>query len=210
MNGGSDELLPVPDSPVISTPESLGATRAMSSATRRIGILEPTSGPPSPSSSRSVLAAARAWRSSKAAEMASSTDSGDNGFSRKLNAPSFVARTASLSPARPLIMMTGRSASLSRSWASVARPSSGPGILRSSSTTSGAASFATATAATPLGASRTSCPSATSSAPTMRRIFCSSSTIRTDAIKTSLRRRGVLGRPTSGLSVTRCALWRHR
>jgi hypothetical protein len=73
-----------------------------------------------------------------------------------LNAPSFVAFTASLSPALPLIMITGTSGALSRSRASVPSPSSSPGIMRSSSTTSGMLSEARANPVAPSAASRTS------------------------------------------------------
>ncbi len=127
---------------------------------------------------------------------ASNTVSGDNGFSRKLNAPSLVARTASLSPARPLIMMTGSSGSRSRNLARVANPSSAPGIIRSNNTASGTPSAAAATPEAPSGASRTSYPSPTSSAASIRRIFGSSSTISTDAISDSLHRLRVQGAPT--------------
>src|SRR5687768_11176756 len=171
--------LPVPDSPVIKTRASLAETLSISSRTAAICGLSPTMSPANPSSSRSSRATLRDCRSSSAAPIAKSTPSGVNGFSRKLTAPSFVALTASLSPARPLIIITARSGCAILNRARAAMPSSSPGIIRSSSTTSGSSSAAFATPSAPLGASRTSYPSAERSAPTMRRIFGSSSTIRT-------------------------------
>jgi hypothetical protein len=58
-------------------------------------------------------------------------------------------------------------------------PSMSPGIMRSSITTSGSLSLARNTPLAPSDASRTSYPSAASSAPTMRRMFASSSIMRT-------------------------------
>ncbi len=128
----------------------------MSARTWRMPGLSPTISPLRPRSARSVRASRRAWRSSSADDSASSTLSGLSGFSRKLNAPSFVAFTASLSPARPLIMMTGTSGSDSRTRASVAIPSNSPGIIRSSSSASGSASSARDKPPAPSCASRTS------------------------------------------------------
>ena len=148
--------LPVPDSPAISTRASLGATRAISSRTFAIAGLSPTSPPTRPRSSRNVRAARRVCRSSSAEPSARIVPSGVSGFSRKVNAPSRVAFTASLNPARPLIITTGNSGNRSRNFASVSMPSVSFGIIRSSSTTSGSASSARANAACPSGASRTS------------------------------------------------------
>src|SRR5689334_794623 len=166
------------------TLESVGATRAMSSRTRPIAGLSPIISPLSPYSRRSVFASRRTCRSSRAELSASNTPSGLSGFSRKLNAPSFVARTASDRPARPLIITTGTSGSFSRSLASVAIPSISPGIMRSSRSTSGSFSSARWRPVAPSCASRTSYPSAPRSAPTIRRIFGSSSTISTLGIAT--------------------------
>src|SRR3954469_2197474 len=171
--------LPVPDSPVISPRASDGATRAIICRTAFIAALVPTICPPKPSSALSCRATRRVCRSSRADDTASSTPSGVSGFSRKLKAPSFVAFTASARPARPLIMITGKSGATSRSRASVAMPSSSPGIIRSSSATSGSPSVTRATASTPLGVSATSYPSPASSAPTILRMFGSSSAMRT-------------------------------
>jgi hypothetical protein len=101
-----------------------------------------------------------------------------SGFSRKWNAPSFVARTASLNPARPLIITTGTSGDFSRSRVNVPMPSSSPGIMRSRRMASGSSSSASAAPLAPSAASRTVNPSAASSAPTMRRMFGSSSIMR--------------------------------
>jgi len=51
MDGGGDELLPVPDSPVINTRTSVGATRAISARSCSIALLTPTSGSACPSAS---------------------------------------------------------------------------------------------------------------------------------------------------------------
>ena len=126
------------------------------SRTRRIAGLSPIISPARPRSARSALASRFACRSSIAEPSARSTPSGVSGFSRKLNAPSFVARTASLSPARPLIMTMGNSGSRSRRRPSTPMPSRSPGIMRSTSATSGSSSSACATPLGPSAASRTS------------------------------------------------------
>ena len=90
--------LPVPDSPMMSTRESLGATRAISSRTRANAGLSPIISPLRPYSRRSDFASRRSCRSSSAELRARRTPSGLRGFSRKLNAPSFVARTANIVP----------------------------------------------------------------------------------------------------------------
>ncbi len=144
---------PVPDSPVISTRASVGATRRIVSRTRSRAALVPTSAPPSPSSACSARFSSRDRRSSSAASSVSSTASGVSGFSRKWNAPCRVARTASASDARPLIMITGTpgAASVSRGRASI--PDS-PSMYRSSSTASGSSCCISARAARADGASR--------------------------------------------------------
>src|ERR1035437_3516152 len=79
-------------------------------------------------------------------------------------------------------MITGSSGKRSRSRSSTAIPSIAPGIMRSSSTRSGSKSSARARPPAPSAASRTSNPSEVSSALTIRRMFGSSSMIRTDGI----------------------------
>src|SRR6267378_178642 len=85
--------LPVPDSPVMSTRASVGATRAIICRTVSIALLLPTICPPNPNSARNARATRRVCRSSNADDTARRTPSGVSGFSRKLNAPSFVALT---------------------------------------------------------------------------------------------------------------------
>src|SRR5687767_13509020 len=75
-------------------------------------------------------------------------------------------------------MTTGTSGTFSRSRVSVPMPSISPGIMRSRRMASGSSSMALAAPAAPSAASRTVNPSAESSAPTMRRMFGSSSMIR--------------------------------
>ncbi len=129
--------LPVPDSPVMRTRASVGPTRAISARTSAICGELPTSVAVGPSASRSACASARAFASWSAERSASSVASGASGFSRKWNAPSFVARTASCRPARPLIMITGSPGASTVRRSSVASPSGPPGIERSRSTASG-------------------------------------------------------------------------
>ena len=99
--------LPVPDSPVMSTRASVGATRAIMARRSSIAWLTPTSGSPCPSASCSRRFSARVRDSATAARSVVSTPSGVSGFSRNWKAPSLVARTASARFALPLIMITG-------------------------------------------------------------------------------------------------------
>ena len=147
--------LPVPLSPVRSTRASVGATRATSARTCSIAALAPTSAERRESSACSARFSARVRLSSIAARTVTSTDSGASGFSRNWKAPSFTARTASVSCALPLIMMTGVPRPRSRMLARVASPSGPGGISRSSRTTSGSTSSSCSSAALPFGASAT-------------------------------------------------------
>ena len=178
--------LPVPDSPVISTRASVGATRAIRARSSSIAGLTPTSGSACPSASCRRRFSASVRDSSSAARRVVSTPSGVSGFSRNWNAPSLVARTASVRFALPLIMTTGRSGALRLSCSSVCRPSGPPGIIRSSNTASGVSRSTAAIAAVPLAASAVSKPSDCSSAPTILRMLVSSSTSRM---------RGLMGSP---------------
>ena len=171
--------LPVPDSPVISTRDSVGATRAINARSSSIATLVPMSGSSWPSCSCSRLFSASVRPTASALRNATSTPSGVSGFSRNWNAPSLVARTASERLALPLIITTGMCGARLRICSSVASPSGPGGISKSSSTTSGASSMTRVSAALPSGASIVSKPSDCSNAPTMRRIFASSSTSRT-------------------------------
>jgi hypothetical protein len=114
--------LPVPDSPVISTRASVGATRSISSRTASIAALRPPSrsSPPAP---RAARGSARAPGAAPAPSAASAArPRGVSGFSMKWKAPSLVARTASESVARPLIMTTGSSGAASRIRGSTSSP----------------------------------------------------------------------------------------
>ena len=169
---------PVPDSPVMSTRAPVGATRAISARSSSIARLTPTSGSLCPSASCRRRFSARVRASSSAPRIATSSPSGVSGFSRNWNAPSFVARTASVRLALPLIITTGTSGATRFSCSSVASPSGPPGIIRSSSTASGALRSTAASAAVPFPASAVSKPSDCSSAPTILRMLASSSTSR--------------------------------
>src|SRR2546425_331178 len=149
----------------MSTRASFGATRAINARSSSIARLTPTSGSLGPSASCRRRFSARVRASSSAPRIATSSPSGVTGFSRNWNAPSFVARTASVRLALPLIITTGTSGATRFSCSSVASPSGPPGIIRSSSTASGAPRSTAASAAVPLLASAGSKPSDCSSAP---------------------------------------------
>ena len=170
--------LPVPDSPVISTRASVGATRAIRARTSSMAGLTPTSGSAWPSASCRRRFSASVRDSSSAARSVVSRPSGVSGFSRNWKAPSLVARTASVRFALPLIITTGRSGTVRLSCSSVWSPSGPPGIMRSSSTASGASRSTAAMAAVPFAASSVSKPSDCSNAPTILRMLVSSSTNR--------------------------------
>ena len=169
----------MPDSPVISTRDSVGATRAIQVRTSSIAALTPISGSAWPSCSCRRRFCCSVRPSSMALRIATSTPSGVSGFSRNWKAPSLVALTASLSVALPLIMMTGTSGARRFSSSSVASPSGPGGIMRSRRIASGRSCSVAAIAAVPFAASAVSNPSDWSSAPTMRRMLASSSTSRT-------------------------------
>ena len=76
------------------------------------------------------------------------------------------------------LMMTGADTPRARSACRVASPSGPGGIIRSRKMMSGSDSSTARTAACPLAASDTTCPSARSSAPSIRRMLASSSTKR--------------------------------
>src|SRR5205823_5258564 len=126
--------VPGPDSPVISTRTSVGATRAISRRSSSIAVLTPTSGSAWPRASCRRRFSASVRDSSSAARSVVSRPSGVSGFSRNWKAPSLVARTASVRFALPLIITTGRSGTVRLSCSSVWSPSGPPGIMRSSST----------------------------------------------------------------------------
>ena len=97
----------------MSTRASVGATRAISARHLLHRRALADQGRAAPSSACSARFSARVRLSSSAARTVTSTASGLSGFSRNWNAPSLTARTASVSWALPLIMMTGvRAASL--------------------------------------------------------------------------------------------------
>ena len=170
--------LPLPDSPRISTRASVWATWAINWRSRSIGALDPTRVGWGPSAARRARFSAWVRTSVSAERSATSSDSGASGFSRNWNAPICTARTASASCALPLIMITGMSRSPARICSNVARPSGPGGIIRSSRMMSGWTSGMASNPALPFGASDTSNPSDLSSAPTIRRMLFSSSTIR--------------------------------
>src|SRR5271165_633811 len=101
----------------------------------------------------------------------------DNGFSRKSNAPSLVARTAVSMLPCPEIMMTSGWSSFSTSFSSVARPST-PGNQISSRTTSTDLWRRVSMHSSPLSASSALYPSSSSTPCSELRIWDSSSTIR--------------------------------
>src|SRR5438876_7140071 len=142
----------------MSTRASVGATRAINARSSSIARLTPTSGSLCPSASCRRRFSARVRASSSAPRIATSSPSGVSGFSRNWNAPSLVARTASVRLALPLIMTTGTSGATRFSCSSVASPSGPPGIIRSSSTASGAPRSTAARAAVPFPASAVSKP----------------------------------------------------
>ena len=203
--------LPVPDSPVISTPESLGATRAMSSATRRIGTLGADEW-----ATESEFLAQRLGGCARLAELEGGGDGEQHRLRRQwllekieraqLGGAHRIAQ--SCPPAHhddreigvALAELGQRGQAVQRAGHhEIEQHDVGCGVLRGRD--GGDSHWA-------RRAPRS--PSATSSAPTMRRIFGSSSTIRTDAITTSRRQRGVLGSAHPGLRIARCALGRHR
>ncbi len=187
--------LPVPDSPVMSTRVSPGATWATSSRIWRRAGEEPTISSRWPRAACRARLAARVRERSRAAWRVTRTDSGVSGFSRNWKAPSRAARTASASWALPLIMMTGADTPRSRSACRVARPSGPGGIIRSRKMASGSASSTVRMAALPLAASDTTCPSARSSAPSIRRMLASSSMRRMEGISKDRRGRGAAASP---------------
>ena len=170
--------LPVPESPRISTRASVSATCSIAWRTRSIAREVPTRVGCGPSWARSARFSAWVRTRVSAERTATSSDSGASGFSRNWNAPLCTARTASESWALPLIMITGMSASVVRIFSRVARPSGPGGIIRSRRIRSGFASGRARRPALPLGASATSNPSDLRRAPTIRRMFASSSMIR--------------------------------
>ena len=85
---------PVPFSPTRRMPASVGATRAIVSARRRIGGEVPSSRPPSPDSSASRRFSSSRRVRRRAFDTASRMRSTAGGFSMKSRAPSLTARTA--------------------------------------------------------------------------------------------------------------------
>ena len=115
--------LPVPRSPVTSTFALLFAARAICSSSRLIAPLSPTKSPVVPAAFRNARASASARSKRSAVSTVMRSASVLSGFSRKLSAPSRVARTAVSIVACPLIMMTGTSTFAARRRCSKSTPS---------------------------------------------------------------------------------------
>ncbi len=170
--------LPVPFSPMIRTRAFVGATRFTVSRMESISGCSPIISVFSPTRLSSWTFRRASSACARPLRIVSSSRSMSIGFSRKSNAPSFVASTAVPMVPCPEMMMTGSAGCCSLSDPSTSSPSM-PGILTSSSTMSTRSLAARSIAARPSAAVNVLNFSNERSRSRELRMLSSSSTMRT-------------------------------